>query len=110
MRWTRGTLLAECLRRLRSDSLAHIRRKPLKDERAALYSLGDGRVSIVIDDLCANPVEAVLHELLHEVLDESLGAFINLSERSTKHKKSLRETIVSAIEDRLFRDIGGNPR
>lgn len=98
-RWTLATLRAECLRALRrKDVRLDIRR--LTKCQAQLHYVPNGPAFVTADPMQVGLINAVVHEMLHYVMDGHLDSFVGVR---------MKEVALDAWEERIARSIITSP-
>jgi hypothetical protein len=103
MRWTRARLLRQLRRNLNAPgvTLTTASFSPTDCSAACHYESGTRKpnAAILIDHTQDGALTMVVHELLHPLLDEPLGAFLNTE---------LVEFAISGIEEGMLRKLKNN--
>ena len=102
MRWEVGTLREAALEVLRTEveSITPKRGKGTRCSASSHYTpgpVGSGGMTIEYDPILVTPSRAVLHEILHRLLDDELPL-----------GDGLREVVIQALEDAWMKRVRWN--
>ena len=105
-KWTLEKIELACRREMRRS---RVRFGRIGGDWAGLAEwAGEGPLEARIDPFLAGGLRALIHELIHRVLDKELAPFRDYNPKRKRDPQDAQEVMVEALEDAIFKRIKHN--